>query len=242
MPAKYYESDRAVAEYLLLHYDETDHSNFPVRCVAQLETGRLPASARALDLGCAVGRSSFELARCCAEVVGIDASTRFIAIARQLQKKRTLPFQSVEEGGLTRPRRAVVPGEIDRRRVRFERGDAMNLPSSLGHFDVILLANLIDRLRNPRKCLEQMRRFLRPGGQLIITSPYSWLVEYTPRRCWLGGFRRQGRPVTTFDTLRQILSPHFRLVRRRDLPFLIREHARKFQFGLAEASLWFRRP
>jgi putative 4-mercaptohistidine N1-methyltranferase len=242
MPIHYYESDRAAAEYLLLHYGGTGRSNFPVRCVAQLEAGRLPVPARALDLGCAVGRSSFELARRCAEVVGIDASTRFIAIARQLQKKGTFPFQSLEEGALTRPRRAVVPGGIDRRRVRFERGDAMNLPSSLGHFDVILLANLIDRLRDPRKCLDPLHRFLRPGGQLIITSPCSWLVEYTPRRCWLGGFLRRGRPVKTFDTLRQILSPHFRLVRRRDLPFLIREHARKFQFGLAQASLWLRRP
>jgi hypothetical protein len=82
---------------------------------------------------------------------------------------------------------------------------------------------------------------LRPGGQLLVTSPWSWLVEYTARRCWLGGFRRKGRSVKTFDTLRQILSPHFRLVRRRDLPFLIREHARKFQLGLADASLWVRK-
>ncbi len=135
-----------------------------------------------------------------------------------------------------------MPREIDRQRVRFERGDAVNLPSGLGLFDVILMANLIDRLGHPRKCLAQMRHFLRPGGRLLITSPYTWLVEYTPRRRWLGGFVRQGRPVRTFDTLRQILSPHFRLVSRRDLPFLIREHARKFQLGLAEASLWLRRP
>lgn len=241
MPADYYESDRAAAEYLLFHYGGADRSNFPVRCVAQLEAGRLPAPARALDLGCAVGRSSFELARFCGEVVGIDASARFIAIARQLQKKGTFPFQSVEEGALTRSRRAVVPGGIDRRRVRFERGDAMNLPRSLGLFDVILLANLIDRLSDPRKCLDSLPLLLRPGGQLLVTSPWSWLVEYTPRRRWLGGFRRKGRPVKTFDTLRQILSPHFRLVRRRDLPFLIREHARKFQLGFADASLWVRK-
>jgi SAM-dependent methyltransferase len=127
------------------------------------------------------------------------------------------------------------------RRVRFERGDAMNLPRGLGLFDAILLANLIDRLRDPRKCLDSLPLLLRPGGQLLVTSPWSWLVEYTARRCWLGGFRRKGRSVKTFDTLRQILSPHFRLVRRRDLPFLIREHARKFQLGLADASLWVRK-
>jgi len=242
MSGNYYETDRAAAEYLLLHYGGAARFNFPVRCAAQLQAPLLPASARGLDLGCAVGRSTFELARPCVEVVGIDYSAHFIAIARHLQKNGSFLFQSVEEGALTRPRRAVVPGEIDRRRVRFERGDALNLPSALGLFDVVLLANLIDRLRNPRKCLAQMRQLLRPGGQLVLVSPYSWQVDYTPRRCWLGGFRRHGRPVKTFDTLREILSPHFRLVRRRDLPFLIREHARKFQLGLAEASLWLRRP
>ena len=241
MPRTYYESDRAAAEYLFLHYGGGAAPLSPRAASPNWRARHLPAPARALDLGCAVGRSSFELARRCAEVVGIDASARFIAIARQLQKKGSFPFQTVEEGGLTRSRRAVVPREIDRRRVRFERGDAMDLPSGLGRFDVILMANLIDRLGHPRKCLAQMRHFLNPGGQLLITSPYTWLADYTPRRRWLGGFLRQGRPVKTFDTLRQILSPHFRLVRRHDLPFLIREHARKFQLGLAEASLWRRR-
>ena len=243
MSRPYYESERAAAEYLLLHYSGGARSNFPARCVAQcLQARSLPAAARGLDLGCAVGRSTFELARRCAEVVGLDASARFIAIARHLQEHGSFPFQSVEEGRLPRPRRAVVPGGIDRRRVRFARGDAMNLPSDLGCFDVILMANLIDRLGHPRKCLAQLRHFLRPGGQLIITSPYTWLEDYTPRRRWLGGFLRHGRPVKTFDTLRQILSPDFQLVSRRDLPFLIREHARKFQLGLAEASVWLRRP
>jgi putative 4-mercaptohistidine N1-methyltranferase len=242
MPRPYYETDRAAGEYLLLHYGGAGRSNFPANCVRQcLEAGRLPGTARGLDLGCAVGRSAFELARHCAEVVGIDYSARFIALARQLQKNGFFPFQTVEEGEIMRARRAIVPKGIDRGRVRFQRGDAMNLSPGLGRFDVVVMANLIDRLADPRKCLAQMRQLVKPGGQLILTSPYTWLVEYTPRRRWLGSFLRGGRPVKTFDTLRQILSPHFRLVRRRDLPFLIREHARKYQFGLAEGSVWLRR-
>jgi 2-polyprenyl-3-methyl-5-hydroxy-6-metoxy-1,4-benzoquinol methylase len=40
---------------------------------------------RALDIGCAVGRSSFELARNFKEVVGIDFSHRFVlAVCPQL--------------------------------------------------------------------------------------------------------------------------------------------------------------
>ncbi len=92
MTRAYYESDHAAAEYLLLHYGGAGRSNFPARCASQLLARPLPPPARGLDLGCAVGRSSFELARRCAEVVGIDASARFIAIARQLQQKGSNPF------------------------------------------------------------------------------------------------------------------------------------------------------
>jgi putative 4-mercaptohistidine N1-methyltranferase len=215
---------------------------FPARCVSRcLDAARLPANARALDLGCAVGRGSFELARHCADVIGIDFSRPFIALANRLRRHGSLRFKSFEEGELTRPRRAVVPPDIDRRRVRFETGDATRLRRDLGEFDAVLMANLIDRLDAPARCLERMPGLLRPGGQLIIVSPYSWLAPFTPRRNWLGGRLRGGRPARTFDTLRRVLSPHFKLMRRMDLPFLLREHARKYQLGIAEAALWARR-
>jgi hypothetical protein len=86
--------------------------------------------------------------------------------------------------------------------------------------------------------LRQLPALLRARGQLIIISPYTWLTDYTPLENWLGGFERNGRPVATLDTLREILSPDFELTGTRDLPFLIREHARKFQWSVAEASLW----
>ena len=71
----FYETDRAVSEYLLFHYGRSEEVlpydfgpvsalHYPVRCVSEcLDAASLPASARALDLGCAVGRASFELAR-----------------------------------------------------------------------------------------------------------------------------------------------------------------------------------
>jgi putative 4-mercaptohistidine N1-methyltranferase len=194
-----------------------------------------------LDLGCAVGRSTFELARHCVEVIGIDFSHRFVKTANQLREFGSLEFAFVEEGELTRKTIARVPGDIDRNRVRFEQGDAMNLRADLDKFDVVLMANLIDRLPDPRRCLNQLPQLVRPGGQLIITSPCTWLTEYTPRVNWLGGFTRDAKEVRTIETLKGILSPAFELVRTKDLPFLIREHARKFQWSVAEASVWRRK-
>jgi putative 4-mercaptohistidine N1-methyltranferase len=206
-----------------------------------VDGGRLPVDARALDLGCAVGRSSFELARSCVEVIGIDASTRFIEVAGRLQRDGAIDYARPEEGDLTLPTHATVAPDILRDRVRFETGDAMRLRADLGAFDVVLMANLIDRLSDPRACLERLPALVKPGGRLVITSPYTWLTEYTPRENWLGGFERDGHPVRTFDTLKQVLSPEFRFVRAKDMPFLIREHARKFQWSVAEASIWLRR-
>jgi putative 4-mercaptohistidine N1-methyltranferase len=253
MPASYYETDRATAEYLLFHYGDVRKKwpgalskqatqNFPMRCVAEgVDARRLPKNARALDLGCAVGRATFELARHCADVVGVDYSARFIQVARRLKKDGVFAFQQTEEGALTRETAARVPVEIDRERVKFERGDAMRLRKNLGSFDVVLMANLIDRLRQPRKCLAQLPGLVKTGGQLIITSPYTWLPEYTERKNWLGGFLKQGKPWGTFEALEEILAPDFRLRGKRDWPFVIREHARKFQLGVAEASVWVRK-
>jgi putative 4-mercaptohistidine N1-methyltranferase len=251
MTENYYDSDRAISEYLLFHYGGYEHRLpealadglcFPPRCVSEcVDVARLPANARALDLGCAVGRSSFELARHCAQVIGIDLSARFLSVATHLRDNGSFGFSYIEEGDLTRPQRAVVPPEIERSRVTFERGDAVHLRPSLGVFDVVLMANLIDRLSNPQECLGQLPALIKPGGQLVIASPYTWLIDYTPRENWLGGFMRGGQPVRTFDSLKKILAPHFDLSGRKDLPFVIREHTRKFQLGFSEATVWVRK-
>jgi hypothetical protein len=102
------------------------------------------------------------------------------------------------------------------------------------------MANLIDRLSNPTQCLAQLADLLTPGGQLIITSPYTWLEEFTPKDNWLGGFERHGGKVMTLATLQDFLAPQFELRGVKDLPFLIREHARKYQWSVAQASLWIR--
>jgi hypothetical protein len=99
-----------------------------------------------------------------------------------------------------------------------------------------MMANLIDRLRAPGRCLEQLAALVKPGGQLVITSPYTWMEEYTPREFWLCGAAGD-----TLAGLRAELKGEFELTGTKDLPFLIREHARKFQWSVAQASIWRRR-
>lgn len=52
-----------------------------------------------------------------------------------MKERGWMRYTSVEEGELTAERVAVVPEDIDRRRVRFQQGDACNLPPQLGQVD-----------------------------------------------------------------------------------------------------------
>jgi putative 4-mercaptohistidine N1-methyltranferase len=248
-----YETDKLLGEYLLFHYGlpqeilpwpggPADALGYPQRCVSEcVEFDKLVGRERALDLGCAVGRSTFELARHFTRVVGIDYSQRFIDAANALQQKGSMDYKRTDEGDLTTWLTAYVPEDIDRSRVQFEQGDAMNLRADLGTFDLVLMANLIDRLSDPLKCLARLGDLVRPGGQLIITSPYTWMEDFTPRDNWLGGMTRDGKKVLTRDGLEAALAGDFRLRKRRDLPFLIREHRRKFQWSVADATIWQRK-
>lgn len=254
MPDNPYESDRLLGEYLLFHYGSpaevmpyafgpTGALDFAARVVREcVDVAALPPDARALDLGCAVGRSSFELARHCGEVVGIDFSSRFVDAANVLRADGVLPFHYTIEGKITSSSKAVVPAGIDRARARFEVGDACDLRDDLGDFDVALLINLVDRLKELQRCLDRLPNLVRAGGQLVIASPFTWLEEYTPAENWLGGFYTpEGQPVSGMETLRKLLKADFDFVRTVEVPFLIREHTRKFQWSVSLAGIWRRR-
>ncbi len=248
-----YENDRIVNEYLLFHYGSHDEVlpyshgpcealDFAVRCVSEsIDPSTLPRNARALDLGCAVGRSSFELTRYCKEVIGIDYSRKFIDAARTLQREGLIHYERIDEGELTTPLRAYLPDGTDPDRVSFLQADAQALPADLGDFELVLMANLIDRLADPWRCLERLPGLVRSGGRLIITSPYTWLPEFTPIEKWVGGKRVNGEAVTTEVGLKSVLEGRFDFLGSRDVPFLIREHARKFQWSVAQATIWVRR-
>ena len=101
-----------------------------------------------------------------------------------------------------------------------------------------LLGNLVDRLYDPALFLSGIASRVLPGGLLVITSPYTWLEEYTPKAKWLGGRREHGEPLTTFAGLSRSLAGSFTLLHRQDVPFVIRETARKHQHTIAELTVW----
>ncbi len=239
-----YETRKLVSEYLFFHYADdvsggmpvpSEALNFPVRLVQELLDPTRPAS-RALDLGCAVGRSAFELSRTIPSVVGIDYSSAFIAAADDMKAGRPIACEIVLEGERTFSYVPQRPVGVDPTRVSFETGDAMDLRHDLGAFDVVLAANLLCRLPEPKKFLCRLPALVAPGGQLLLATPFSWLPEFTPRANWIGGIDEP-----SWDVLRRALEPDFELQFEKNLPFLIREHSRKFQYGISLGTRWIRR-
>lgn len=243
-----YETPRLVDEYLFFHYASFEDASgglplpreawgFATRVVRELWTGDGEVDS-ALDVGCAVGASSFELARRARCVTGVDFSSAFIETARTLRARGEIQSKVLEEGWRCREFIARVPGQIDRERVDFHTGDATNLPTDLQGFDVVLAANLICRLPDPLAFLTRLQGLVKAGGVLLLATPFSWLEEFTPNENWLGG---KPGGASSFDGLSKILEPHFDLEFQKDLPFLIREHSRKFQYGISLGSRWRRR-
>ena len=249
-----YEGDKILAENLMLHYGSADEAmpysfgpkdavGFPQQIAAlTLETGsRLGIEmGRALDVGCAVGGSTFALAREFQSVLGIDLSATFIEAAETLRREGRLTYPRREEGENTSQAEARLPPDLDLARVTFRRADACALPPELVGFDTVLAANLLCRLASPRAFLGRLcgvRGLVRSGGLLVLATPFTWNERFTPRDAWLGG--RDGE--SSFAALQAELDGDFELMETRDMPFLIREHARKFQYVVTLVSMWKRR-
>ncbi len=242
-----YESDILRDWYLLFHYGSPeeilagvgfDPAGLPARClefpVTTVEAAEVSGTIdRALDLGCAVGRSSLELSRVADEVIGIDFSASFIDVADQVRKGDPVTYSRYGEMHQPESLAVRLPEGVQPDRVSFEVGDAMSLREDLGRFDFVHAANLLCRLPEPQRFLDRLPDLVRLGGKLVMATPATWLPEYTPMENQPAG--------ATLDHLTEALGDAFTLVSVKEIPFLIREHQRKLQLSTSQTSLWIRK-
>ena len=111
-------------------------------------------------------------------------------------------------------------------------GSALDLPFPDDRFDTVLALNLVDRVPDPGRALDELARVVRPGGRILLTSPFTWLERFTDRDRWLGGFARNGDAVRGIESVRARFANHFSIERERRLPFFIPHHARSGQLGV----------
>ena len=109
---------------------------------------------------------------------------------------------------------------------------------------MIIGTNLMCRLPSPRDFLRSISQFLNPGGMLVLVSPYSWLEEYTKKEEWIGAQVVEGaKPLDSYQELSsfmQSVSPNLKIIHRENVPFTIREHERKFQYGVSDCVIFMK--
>ena len=262
-----YESDASLHMYLGLHYPSSGvdegvdpilaHNNkpnhgirFPHR-VANLLSSLNPEKTnnKALDMGCAVGGSSFELAKTFDQVDAFDFSENFIAAAKAMQAQEQIRFRIPVEAELFEEVRAVheqgVTPEV-LSRVNFFTGDACDITNmakdgKLASYDGVIMSNLLCRLPDPLACLNGLGGIVNMGGVVVLVTPFSWLTEFTPRSKWLGGFYDpvSKAPIRSKDVLKEVMENRgFEKIHEEEIPLIIREHQRKYQYIVSEATGW----
>ena len=139
----------------------------------------LPEAEHALDLGCGDGRLTSELRA--GAITAADVSE--VALRRAA---RRLPDAEIAR---------VAPDEP--------------LPFVDGEFELVLCAETIEHVRDVQLFLSEVRRVLRPGGGLALTTPAHG--RRTALRLLMNGFESEFDP----------LSPHLRFFTRRSLTQLL---------------------
>ncbi|QBZ83581.1 Hercynine oxygenase [Hydrogenovibrio crunogenus] len=248
-----YETDALVSQYCEFHYGEEHFgvANF-AQAYAELAIQMIQSDSdfagrddlSVLEVGCSVGRASFELAHYFAQVTGLDFSARFIQVANQLKETGSVLYTLPVEGEIVDFKEQTLADlglAAVTSRCEFLQQDAANLKPHLSGYDMVVAVNLIDRLYEPNRFLKMIHERLNAGGILMLASPYTWLEEFTAKEHWIGGYKDpdSGENVTTLEGLHKILDAEFELMKTPlELPFVIRETQRKYQHTLSEVTFW----
>ena len=112
---------------------------------------QLHLHGRWLDAGCGSGYFARMLAEGGATVHGVDGASEMVEAAQ-----------------------AVAQGHSVVERLVFQRIDTVeNLPFDDASFDGVISLSVLEYVPDPERALAEMARVLRPGGQMVISIPYT---------------------------------------------------------------------
>jgi len=102
----------------------------------------LRGDERVLDVGCGTGALAYALAPLVGEVVGVDSSEEYLAVARE----------------------HAPPG------CTFVAGDAEALPFPYGDFDLVGCLRVLHHVRRPELVVGEIARVTGPGGRILLAD------------------------------------------------------------------------
>lgn len=207
-----------------------------VRCMERgLELLGAPFEEPVLDVGCAVGRTTFELAaRTEGLVLGVDVNFSHLRLAQRILREKTVRYPR-RRVGVVYDRREFPVEFAGAARADFWVCDAMALPFGTGSFGLLLGLNVLDSVASPVAFLGAVEDGLRPGAHAILSAPYDWSAAVTPAEAWIGGHSQRGphrgssdsllRALLTDDAHPQSL-PSLQLISEDEVPWQTRLHDR----------------
>ncbi len=173
--------DPMVVRQTLLHLSDELHDGYPFREVFDYIVCHLPEHEihDILEVGCGVGRMIGEMhllyprAKC----IGIDWSYQMLKRASEVWVDGVDLLMDYSRYGFDSSFRIATRSLTD---LHFGLAKCEKLPTDTESHDVVYSTFLLDRLEDPVKALQEMKRVTRLDGRIIIVSP----LNYTLKAHW----------------------------------------------------------
>jgi SAM-dependent methyltransferase len=180
------------SSYLWSHYSEYFNGSSATDAYKKWAAVFTPQKGWALDIGCSVGRLTFELTKTHDRAVGIDTSISFIQAARELAAKGLLEFDLIMEGQITQARSSALDPDFTFGSAEFIVADAMFLPFRSDRFTTASSVNILEKVPDPSRHLSEANRVMdKTNARFLFSDPFSWDETISSPDRWLGG-RNEG--------------------------------------------------
>jgi len=245
LPVNQFETNADVCQQLAAHYGKPEvvKENYCFAVANKIRDVLYQHQARTtklLDLGCSVGRVSFELSREFDHIDGVDFSARLIQHGVQLQSEHSIRYALTNEGELV-DFKEIQLQQLDLpsgHNIAFCQGDAGNLKAIFNGYDVILAQHIIEQHYDPALFFKKAHTRLNPNGLLLVLTDYRFNEHYTDKSKWFGGIKVNGENVTGDEGLGQQLGQHFQLLEQHELQQELKVDDRNFSISRKTLSVW----
>ncbi len=177
-------------------YDETDReAPTPGQAWALAQAGLARAgtiSGPIVELGAAAGGVTRALAEAFdTAVLGLDLSAPLVRFAARAQRGGTLRYPLRLAGTAYAARELRIPPPV-RGSSAIWLADATAPPLAPACAGLVVALNVLDCVADPKALVLAAAALLRPGGTLLLCTPFDWSTAATPVEGWIGARSLEG--------------------------------------------------
>ncbi len=159
-----------------------------------------------------------ELASSFENVIGIDLSNNFLPLLEKRRPQNLTAFVADALDSYKNPRIASRK------------------------YNLIVGANLLDRIADPAAWIQQCKNLLEDDGIFILFTPFTWMQDYTDEKKWLGGIRENAEVVWSLRGTVDVAAPELSLCERSShVPFIIPDADGSQQYTFSQCMVFCKR-